>query len=512
VANKDYLMDERDASNLVDVEPTSKMNPPAPPVPHAIPTFFSGSIPPQVQHDTSFVATKPGSSRIPTHALMPLGVQGNPGTNAGIQSTTTKIIQQTGNSGPLLETNDIPNSNQQVLNLSQGANITIAPDAQGRTIISASGGSNKIDLHDHFIFGNVTDLTGAFIGELGWSAQNGPTSGLSKTLCMGGFPNLGQVQLFPSLTTANSGGSMVPSSTWGSNRTNPGDSNSDLSSRWPLLDYPGWTATWVFRIVRPNIRSAEQTPIAFDKTKLSLYVGFANGGTATPPMQFSQRPNVFYGVRFDTDSTSPSIGDTTFHLEACQNAINSQVVTRFNAVGTNGGNFDTTIAPSEDIFYTLQMSYLMSGSLVMTFTDGTTTSSTTFTLTPLSMSGLNNGGFGITKNQGLVFLPCGPAAFTSSAGCFGFGTKSKATISGMTGGFAVYNGTKLILDTDEGNTGALAIYFKDPTGGSVGNPGTFTMSGYSALVPFVGISNDTTGGAAVGSRSVAVDEFHFIWN
>ncbi len=478
-----------------------------------VPQYSAGSLPPNFQHDASFVDTAQPTPNAPKFSLMPLGLSSNSVSSAQITSVVKTSQQLVGNT-LTLETDGLKNPNQNLLNITAGANVTIEADASGAVTIAASGGttSPKIEFKDHFTFGNTTDLTSAYIGELGWSAQDGPTSGLNKSLCMGGFPNLGQVQLFQNSATANSGGAMVPSSVWGSNRSNPGDSNSVMSSRWPLLDFPGWTLTWIFRIVRPNIKFAETNPVSFDVTKLSLYVGLANGSKASLPTQFSQRPNVFYGVRFDTDTTSPSIADTTFHLEACQNALNSSTITRYNNVGTGGGNFDTAITPTENVFYTLTMTYLSANSLLMSFTDGTTTASTTFTLTPLSMAGLNSGGFSLTTAAGLVGLPNGPSSFTNLLGCFGFGTNSKATISGMTGGFAVYNGVQLILDTDEGNAGGMAVYFKDPTGGSTGSPGTFTMSGYSGLVPFVGIANDTTGGGTSGSRSVAVDQFHFTWS
>jgi len=67
---------------------------PAPPVPHDMPQFFSGSIAPVLQHDGSFVATEMGSPRIPKTALMPLGNQANPSTNAAAQSTAKTVAQQ----------------------------------------------------------------------------------------------------------------------------------------------------------------------------------------------------------------------------------------------------------------------------------------------------------------------------------------------------------------------------------------------------------------------------------
>jgi hypothetical protein len=64
----------------------------APPVPNDMPQFFTGSMPPALQHDTVFVGTEVGSPAIPKFSLMPLGNQSSPFTNAASQSTTTKIV------------------------------------------------------------------------------------------------------------------------------------------------------------------------------------------------------------------------------------------------------------------------------------------------------------------------------------------------------------------------------------------------------------------------------------
>lgn len=56
--------------------------------------YLTGSLPPAQQHDTSFTGTAYEGSRTPKLSLMPLGIQGDPSTNAGIQSTA-KITQGT---------------------------------------------------------------------------------------------------------------------------------------------------------------------------------------------------------------------------------------------------------------------------------------------------------------------------------------------------------------------------------------------------------------------------------
>lgn len=63
---------------------------PAPPIPHDMPQYFSGSLAPQLQHDASFVSTEVGSPRIPKYSIMPLGFQASAFTNAATQSTASK--------------------------------------------------------------------------------------------------------------------------------------------------------------------------------------------------------------------------------------------------------------------------------------------------------------------------------------------------------------------------------------------------------------------------------------
>lgn len=57
--------------------------------------LLQGSLSPQSQHDISFTGTAYKSDRTPAVSLMPLGVQGNPASNAAIQSTSGQVAQQT---------------------------------------------------------------------------------------------------------------------------------------------------------------------------------------------------------------------------------------------------------------------------------------------------------------------------------------------------------------------------------------------------------------------------------
>src|SRR5271166_450794 len=91
MADNPYLMDEKNVpANWEPADTPSAGGAAAPPLPNDMPQFFSGSMPPQLQHDTSFVGTEVGTPRIPKYSLMPFGIQGNPSTNAAIASTASK--------------------------------------------------------------------------------------------------------------------------------------------------------------------------------------------------------------------------------------------------------------------------------------------------------------------------------------------------------------------------------------------------------------------------------------
>ncbi len=57
--------------------------------------YLQGSLPPQSQHDASFVGTAYKSDRTPSVALMPLAINGNPSSNAAIQSTSGAVVAAT---------------------------------------------------------------------------------------------------------------------------------------------------------------------------------------------------------------------------------------------------------------------------------------------------------------------------------------------------------------------------------------------------------------------------------
>ena len=95
MADSNFVDEKNIPENLTPIEVPATvpgrapLGAPAPPVPHDMPQFFSGSMPPALQHDTSFVGTEVGTPRIDKYSLMPFGNQANPFTNAAAASTAS---------------------------------------------------------------------------------------------------------------------------------------------------------------------------------------------------------------------------------------------------------------------------------------------------------------------------------------------------------------------------------------------------------------------------------------
>jgi hypothetical protein len=362
---------------------------------------------------------------------------------------------------------------------------------------------------DDFNFSVATPLTtqlGQGQGETGWTTIG---TGTNSGEYLGGTPpNLGVYEWTLGDTTANHMVALCPTkamATGGAGFT---------GARMPLFDYPGWKMTWIFSLRLPygNLNFAYTTP-TFSLANLSVYVGLGNGRDGTPgSTTFAPRPQQFVGVRYDTDTTSPSIGDTTFHLEACFNTLSNNPTTRFNNVGTNGGNFDTGITPVAGVFYRLDMVYTTAGSLQMTLSGGGLTATTTFTLTQViqtltAVSGVASSG----ATNGLVEYDGSTVSTTNLNGRGGFGNGSIITVAGFITPYASYNGVFTQLGSVGGASDAGSIV-SETAGAPMYATAAYTVTGYPAMIPTVSIANDSTGGTNNLARAMAVDYFAFVWN
>lgn len=501
MANSDYLMDESQVpNNWVPVTRDAGAKP-APPARPDMPQFFSGSLPPALQHDTSFVGTKVGSSGIPQHSLMPLGVQGDPNTNAGLQSTTTRVIQSGTVQAVKLETNGAPNGAQNLLNLQQGTGVKLVDDGSGDVIISSGDGvthgdsvygydSAWIREFDDFTYINTSGSVGdgsalgtSFQSSVMWSfipatfASDPPywTSG-------GPIPNLGMISI-PNNSTANQATFLLK----GLNTTHG----------LPLLDYPGWKMAWVFEVARvrdfPN--GGSPTPI-FAWGQVSLYAGLANWPTSSSTGTFGNtttpRPPFFLGLRYDTDPTAPAISDSQFVFEYVTQAIG----TSYARNNTQGTTVATGMNVVEGNWYRFEMACSTSGKVTMTLTDGTTSFTSTLTI----------GKIGFNTNPSSASISNGTTLVSYGSNLLPIATGTKYTFS-YSGGGSSLSGTATQFDV---NTSSSTLrFFGTGTGGL---PTSSSLTFYPSLTPVFVFGNDSQAAPVGWQRGVSIDYYAFVWN
>jgi len=352
-------------------------------------------------------------------------------------------------------------------------------------------------------------------GETGWSLFG---TGTNSASYLGGVPpNLGVYEFTLNAPTANYMTGIYP------DKASYNGGGGFTLARTPYFDYPGWKMTWIFSIRLPqgNFNFAFNSG-AFSLHNLSVYVGLGNGRDGNPnSTTFAPRPQQFVGVRYDTDTTSPSINDTTFHLEACFNTLaNGAPLTRFNNVGTGnvGGNFDTGIVPQHGVFYRLDMEYLTVGNLKMTLSGGGKTASTNVTLAPIFQhitpaSGNANQGapWGLGPLDGTLTFLGGPFSTNNTDGWAGFGAGSIVGVSGFGGIYLPNNGIYTILGPYSGYSDA-GFSVGSITGVTSLSVMEYYVLGYPAMIPTASIANDSNGGISPFSRALAIDFFGFVWN
>ena len=310
------------------------------------------------------------------------------------------------------------------------------------------------------------------IGEMKWF-DTISSAGANPSYGTGTPPHLGELWI-PVSTSLNQGHSYVLPS--GAAAT-----QAYLSS-WDLLNNPGWKCTFVWRWMR----SAAQTAPVF--TNKSMYLGLCMYDTTALPV----RPCIFIGARFDTDTTSPSIGDTTINLEVVVNNLGSS---RNNIQGTV---INTTLAPTEDVYYRLDIECTAIGQVSMSINGGI---ATTF-IVPMSTLVLPNTNQASASNgEGQYVMNSG----TGGEGPWACGTL--VNISNMTGSAAVFNGNHILFSNGNDET---RITFPS-TASFVANTAA-TVSGYPSLTPFLTWANNSTSGSYAQDTFLAWDFFGFDWD
>ena len=219
-----------------------------------------------------------------------------------------------------------------------------------------------IVLQDDFASGIASAATGV-IGSLGWGVIAHQTSAQTYMYCGGGFPYFGEFCIAANNTgTANSGETLI---------LNYGpEANGFSRMRSPFVESPSWKMIWVFRFM-PNV--IDGFSAGFDLTNRAVYIGL--GIEDSSENGLAQRPFNFVGLRFDQDTTAPSIGDTTFKFESLQNGAVAAVNTRTSTNGVNnqgGATFSITSVSCTSNVITVTAANTLQANSMVTFSNMTT--------------------------------------------------------------------------------------------------------------------------------------------
>ncbi len=292
--------------------------------------FLAATVPLPLQYspDSLRQYNRPGLS---SFRVSPLSPSSFPSINSASASVTKTIVQNSG-SGLLLKTNGIVNPNQSVANF-QGTGLSITSDSSGNiSFVSTATGdgithgtlpweydSAYVILRDDFsnLYNGSLDPANvsAQIGELGWISTfaSGITTPQTTSYV---FPYFGTFS-WENSTSANSVGGYIINSVTINSAGVP-------QVAWPLLDYPGWKLTFVWKV-------DSSTQFAFSKAKKSLYVGLC-GNFINNLANGVGRPDVFMGVRYDTSATPGTLTLSSVATSSGGNATYTGTITG----GANG--------------------------------------------------------------------------------------------------------------------------------------------------------------------------------
>jgi hypothetical protein len=321
------LVSEEDLKGMEPVEVktiTPSIGPSAPPATPSLQPLtplFSGSLAPQLQLDANFARASTDNSRIPKASLMPLGVNGNPSSNAGILSSSRSLTVAFPPDNDVVVTDGITHANG---------------NAASTTLPTWWNDPAFCWLEDDFMPAGQPDLglggTGNVgpYGTLNWMLIGG-AGGSSVTNFGGAPPNMGQV-FIPTAAT-----SFFQYSGLFMNWAN--DNAGHHGQAMALLENPGWRMTWIFK---PSGALGTGSENAWDGWRgVSFYCGlsgriqydcfqsttFVSGSNA-----FTPRPPCFLGLRWDTSVNPPPMTVQSF---AASSGGNQAISMQYNNVNLN---------------------------------------------------------------------------------------------------------------------------------------------------------------------------------
>ena len=424
-----------------------------------------------------------------------------PSTGSGTSSTTGQ--QGASGFGRVLTANKLTGSGAQ----GGGPSASVPPSGGGGTgpvVTPPSTGSGlnpNLAIGDTFLNWPVTDpatfeLTEDFasgfgpgnsgstfgqIGQLGWYLLS---PGFDTFLRGYQFPNSGVIE-FTTSNTASNGAILT--------LANPISNSGSVFPGFPLFASTGWKCTFIFKwplyVGLSSGSSSQGTLNPF--TKVSFYLGLAN---LFPTSIARQRPGKFIGLRFDTDTTSPSIADSTYHYEIVQNTAAGN--------NTQGAVADTGIAPDNN-WHRLDMLSSSLGSVTFSLDGGASA-----TLTGTADSSQPTSGSCVNSEQII--------GMASARSCACPGTVT--TVSGVnvigSPEWGALNGSWVVADVQSGLSSASSIPMITGNGTIDFGSGTSLTNGavtwFNMFCPCIMFGNDST--ASPQNKLMFVDYFDFIQN
>lgn len=340
----------------------------------------------------------------------------------------------------------------------------------------------------------------SFTSELAWTIEPATGGSPSISCFSSGPPFIGGIVMGNaggSGSTANSSTFIVPTAN---------QAPSAITREWDaLFEHPNWKMVWQFALVRAASGTTALSN-AFSMAQTSWYVGLANVPSLSSFTQAtSPRLPVFVGLRYDTDTTAPSIADSVFVFEAVCNSSSINGSTRNN---TQGNTSSTGIVPTEGHFYRLEMECTAVGAVVMTLTDSIQTAGTGVTTAVAQYSAtitiplFTCTNISYQAGNGMAYLdPVGTSNSPFTAG-------SIVTVAG-TGASGIDGANYIVLSASAGTS---ANYYSAASFGNT-NASTATMKGYPAVFPFWCFGNSSaTGTLTINIRGAVLDFAAFIWN
>lgn len=343
---------------------------------------------------------------------------------------------------------------------------------------------------------NTEGNTVASIGAYNWTVSG--TIASSGYGSMGGIPpNMGTFGWANNTSASNAGWLLLPSG-------NATDAATVFTPAvWPLFEAASvpWKMTWIFQL---NPIYSNGTA-AFAATKKAIYIGLtgpyaaAQAGVGSISGSPVSRPDIFIGLRYDTSTTSPSIGDSFYTLEVVCNQSGSPAA-RHNTQGTT---YVTNVAPAAGVWHRVDISSTVKGKVTITL-DGSAVNTLTASVPTVTITcGAGQATGGTAAGIGFVDW----TLTTIPQGAAPYGAGSVITITGFTSTQAALNGTYTLFHNDSG----VNLSWLSGASVSTGSNGSAVIVGLPAVYPVVLMGNDDTSSPA-SNMGISVDFFSFIWN